>query len=90
MIFIGLWSSSFYLGAFLGPSIAGFLVDAYGFGWTTVIFSIIYCVGIALNIIELLYTCLVQKERFWITSEPNLDDNGNVRDYGTLYVSTSI
>ena len=29
--YLGLWSSSVYLGAFLGPTIGGFLVDNFGF-----------------------------------------------------------
>ena len=73
-IVTGLWSSSFYLGAFLGPSIAGFLVDAYGFEWTTVIFAILYCVGIVFNVFELSYTCIVQKESFWINSEIDIKE----------------
>ena len=73
-IVIGLWSSSFYLGAFLGPSIAGFLVDAYGFEWTTVIFAIFYCVGIVFNVFELSYTCIAQNERFWIKSEIDIKE----------------
>ena len=51
---------------------AGFLVDAYDFGWTTVIFSILYCIAIVLNMIELIYSCLMEKENFWIKSVPNL------------------
>ena len=62
----GLWSSSFYLGAFLGPSIAGFLVSSYGFEWTAVIFSAMYCVAITLNLCELVHTYFVQKEKFLV------------------------
>ena len=32
-IISGLWGSSFALGAFIGPTAAGFLYDAVGFGW---------------------------------------------------------
>ena len=73
-IVTGLWSSSYYLGAFLGPTIAGFLVDAHGFEWTTVIFAILYCVGIVFNAFELSYTCIVQKETFWIKSEIDIKE----------------
>ena len=67
-VLIGLWSSSFYLGAFLGPSIAGFLVDAYGFEWTGVIFAILYCIGIVFNSTELAYTLFIEKEKILIPS----------------------
>jgi hypothetical protein len=33
-----MWSASFYLGNFLGPTVAGFLVEAYGFRQSTVVF----------------------------------------------------
>ena len=59
---LGFWSCSYYLGLFLGPSIAGYLVASYGFEWTTVIFSILYCISIMMNLLELAYTCNVQKE----------------------------
>ena len=51
------------------PEVTSALVDAYGFEWTTVIFAILYCAGIIFNVIELSYTCIVQKESFWIKSE---------------------
>ena len=60
--FLGFWACSYYLGLFLGPSIAGFLVESYGFEWTTVVFSILYCISITMNLFELAYTCNVQKE----------------------------
>ena len=32
-----MWSSSFYLGNFLGPTIAGFTVEAWGFRMASVV-----------------------------------------------------
>ena len=69
----GLWSSSFYLGSFLGPSVAGFLVDAYGFEWTGVIFSILYGIAICINACEIGYTFCIQKEKFLIPNNENID-----------------
>ena len=37
MFLIGMWSSSYYLGNFLGPTVGGLLVDAYGFAWTAIV-----------------------------------------------------
>ncbi|CAL4100791.1 unnamed protein product [Meganyctiphanes norvegica] len=33
----GLWSTAFYLGAFLGPTITGIMIDNLGFGWSSVV-----------------------------------------------------
>ena len=66
VIFLGLWSSSFYLGAFLGPSVSGFLVEEYGFEWTTVIFSVMYCIAVILNAYELIYTFCIQKTSLFV------------------------
>ena len=49
----GMWSSSFYLGSFAGPTFSGILVDNFGFAWTTMLFFFIYCIMIAAGGIEL-------------------------------------
>jgi MFS family permease len=49
----GMWSSSFYLGSFAGPTFSGILVDNFGFPWTTMLFFFIYCIMIAAGGIEL-------------------------------------
>ncbi|XP_018013492.2 MFS-type transporter SLC18B1-like [Hyalella azteca] len=38
----GLWNSSFALGAFIGPSIAGVMLDTIGFGWGTSIIALLH------------------------------------------------
>ncbi|KAA0202609.1 hypothetical protein HAZT_HAZT007732 [Hyalella azteca] len=38
----GLWNSSFALGAFIGPSIAGVMFDTIGFGWGTSIIALLH------------------------------------------------
>jgi MFS family permease len=67
-----MWSSSFYLGLFLGPTVSGFLVDAYGFEWTAVIFSALYCIAIVINTCELAYTFFIQKDKFLIDPNENI------------------
>ena len=52
---IGMWSASFYIGNFIGPTASGFLVDAYGFQWTTTVFCSIYALTLITNIIELTF-----------------------------------
>ena len=66
MFLIGMWSSSFYLGNFLGPTVGGLLVDAYGFAWTTIVFFFLYCFMIIVNLCELIYAIVVKKERLLI------------------------
>jgi hypothetical protein len=36
--FLGIWSTSFYFGSFLGPTLSGFLVEEIGFPKTTFYF----------------------------------------------------
>ena len=57
----GMWSSSFYLGTFVGPTLGGVLVDACGFPWTTVIFFGFYCVTILLDMCQFIYEMKLQK-----------------------------
>jgi len=40
----GLWASSFALGAFIGPSIAGVLFDTVGFGWGTSLVALLHAI----------------------------------------------
>ena len=54
-----MWSASFYIGNFIGPTAAGFLVDAYGFEWTTVVFFSFNCFILLVDIFEL--SCNVKK-----------------------------
>ena len=52
---LGMWSTSFYLGNFLGPTLAGILVDAWGFRTSSVFFWSLYPVVSIINIIEFAY-----------------------------------
>ncbi|KAA0200569.1 hypothetical protein HAZT_HAZT007637 [Hyalella azteca] len=50
----GLWNSSFALGAFIGPSIAGVMFDSVGFGWGT---SIIALLHLFVAIVTIVLSC---------------------------------
>ncbi len=43
------------MGGFLGPTIAGFLVDAYGFRSTTILYWALYLVAIVIDACDLGY-----------------------------------
>ena len=58
-----MWSSTFYLGNFLGPTVSGFLVEAYDFEWTAVVFCGCYSIAAVINVCEIIYTFLEQKRR---------------------------
>ena len=50
-----MWTASFYSGNFIGPTVAGFLVDAYGFEWTCVVFVGAYGLIFMIDTCELNY-----------------------------------
>lgn len=52
---LGMWSSSFYLGSFAGPTYSGILVDNFGFQWTTMLYFCIFCIMIAVDGFELAF-----------------------------------
>lgn len=61
-----MWSSTYFLGNFLGPTVSGFLVDAYDFEWTTVVFCGIYCIAAIMDLCELTYSFLAHKKKLAI------------------------
>ena len=62
--FLGVWLSAFSLGNFVGPTIAGCLVDSLstvedpdlGFRQTTLMFFVLYAVMILVDIFEAMHT----------------------------------
>ena len=50
-----MWSSSFYFGNFVGPTVAGILVESIGFQSTTLIFFSLYIFMIVADSLELTY-----------------------------------
>ena len=51
----GIWLSAFSLGNFVGPTIAGALVQTEGFRNTTLIFFALYLIMLILDIFEGIY-----------------------------------
>ena len=49
-----MWTSSSYLGMFLGPSIGGILIDNYGFQEAAFFFSCLFCVTLMIDFKEFL------------------------------------
>lgn len=50
-----MWTTSFYFGNFLGPTIAGFAVESHGFRAATMLFFSLYIVFFFVDFAELLY-----------------------------------
>ena len=48
----GIWTSTFALGNFIGPTLGGFLVDGMGFRQTTAVFQLIGGVMLILDLIN--------------------------------------
>jgi len=51
-----LWTSSFYFGSFFGPTVAGVLVDSYGFRTATVLFFGLQIAVLIIDIAELIFS----------------------------------
>ena len=50
-----MWSSSFYFGNFLGPTLAGVLVESSGFRQATILYWALYLVFGVIDVCELTY-----------------------------------
>ena len=48
----GLWLSAFSLGNFIGPTIAGELVERYGFQYASFVFFILFTLVLIKDVIE--------------------------------------
>lgn len=75
----GLWTSSFALGAFIGPSIAGVLFDSVGFGWGT---SLVASLHLIVAFVTICSCCCQTKPISNISNERTslLRDDRAVRD----------
>ena len=59
----GLWSMFFYLSTCIGPTLAGFMVEQYGFRFTTLIFVILFILILLVNVVEFIHTLLLNRRR---------------------------
>ena len=55
LLMSGLWSGTLYLGGFLGPTVAGVLVDAYGFRTATILYWALYLLATVVDVGDLAY-----------------------------------
>ena len=63
IIIIGIWLSAFSLGNFVGPTIAGALVETEGFRNTTLIFFALYLVMLVLDVFEAIYRSIQERRQ---------------------------
>ena len=56
------WSSAFFFGNFMGPTLVGFTVEYFGFRATTFGFVIAYAVVLCIDLVELAYTIRLNKQ----------------------------
>lgn len=61
LLISSMWSSSFYFGNFLGPTVAGIMVDRYGFRTSTLLYWSFYIAVAVVDVFELAYN--VKKKR---------------------------
>ena len=59
----GIWLSAFSLGNFVGPTIAGALVQTEGFQKTTLIFFALYVLMMLIDIIDIIVIKVQQRKR---------------------------
>ena len=50
-----MWSATFALGTFIGPTLGGVLVDYCGFSFTAVVYTAFFACGLILNVSEVIY-----------------------------------
>ncbi len=51
-----MWVTSLYMGNFLGPTVAGFLVDAFGFRASSTVFFAAFLLILIVDFFELAHT----------------------------------
>lgn len=59
----GLWTASYNFGLFLGATGSGFLVEAMGFRWMTVLFLSLYVLMFLVNMLDVYFRKRRTQER---------------------------
>jgi MFS family permease len=54
LVISGLWTASYHMGGFLGPTTAGFMVQAWGFRSTTWVFFFVFLAMTGANVAEII------------------------------------
>jgi len=76
----GLWSTAFYLGEFLGPTITGVMIDNYGFGWSSTVILSLHFLVVLIIIFYLLYCLMCKRTK---------DSNTKFDNYGIIKESSA-
>lgn len=63
LLISGLWSTAFYLGNFIGPTLGGIFTDIYGYRTTTVGFFVLYCLALVVDFFELTYNVKTRRRQ---------------------------
>ena len=71
----GIWYSSYYLGAFIGPTLGGVLINIYGFDSMTMVFAIMFGSLFGINMLELLYKRYISNKSHLIYKPLDVQDN---------------
>ena len=70
-----MWSSSFYFGNFIGPTVAGIMVDSLGFRKTTLLFFSLYLFMLVIDSCELAYNLKFVKKSGYTDLEEKQENN---------------
>ena len=73
-----MWSAAFYFGNFVGPTMSGFWIDAYGFEWTTMILLGVYIFVMIVDFSEFFYNCGLPT--IYHSYKPTTIDNQNTEN----------
>ncbi len=61
----GMWTASFFLGNFAGPTVAGFLTEHFGFRWASFLFFLINCFVLTVDMVELTLNMLNKNSKYF-------------------------
>ena len=59
-----MWSSSLFIGSFVGPTVSGLTVEHFGFPLTTSVFVILFLIMLVVNVGEFVYTYKVSHSKY--------------------------
>ena len=68
----GTWATSFYLGNFIGPTLAGIITEQFGFRSMTLFFLGSFCITFIMDVIELSFT--IEKVKYEVLKEMEESD----------------
>ena len=63
LIILGMWLSGFSLGNFIGPTIAGILVEAKDFRFTSLVFFTLYLMLLVIDVFEFMKMEIIERRQ---------------------------